>query len=125
MDEVLPGKPRYRVVRRYLWQGEKHSTLYQRLYHLAQHWEVEKMVVDSSGVGAGVCSFLRDRLGERVIPLTFNRQVKSKLGWGFLSVIDTGRFQDFRSTQSNYSEISQANPLAWQMMSEQEGLQAL
>ena len=125
MDEVLPGKPRYRVVRRYLWQGEKHSTLYQRLYHLAQHWEVKKMVVDSSGVGAGVCSFLRDRMGERVIPLTFNRQVKSKLGWGFLSVIDTGRFQDFRSTQSNYSEISQANPLAWQMMSEQEGLQAL
>jgi hypothetical protein len=73
MDQILPGKPRYRIVQRYLWQGEKHSTLYQRLYHLAQHWGVEKMVVDSSGVGAGVCSFLRDRLGERVIPLTFNR----------------------------------------------------
>ena len=125
MDQILPGKPRYRVVQRYLWQGEKHSTLYQRLYHLAQHWGVEKMVVDSSGVGAGVCSFLRDRLGERVIPLTFNRQVKSKLSWGFLAVIDTGRFQDFKSTNSNYSQIGQANPLAWQMMSEQERLQAL
>lgn len=125
MDEVLPGKPRYRVVQRYLWQGEKHSTLYQRLYHLAQHWGVEKMVVDSSGVGAGVCSFLRDRLGERVIPLTFNRQVKSKLGWGFLAVIDTGRFQDFRSTHNSYSESALVNPLAWQMMNEQERLQAL
>ena len=125
MDEVLPGKPRYRVVQRYLWQGEKHSTLYQRLYHLAQHWDVEKMVVDASGVGAGVCSFLRDRLGERVIPLTFNRQVKSRLGWGFLAVIDTGRFQDFRSVHNNYSETGQGNPLAWQMMNEQERLQAL
>ena len=125
MDEVLPGKPRYHVVQRYLWQGEKHSTLYQRLYHLAQHWGVEKMVVDSSGVGAGVCSFLRDRLGERVIPLTFNRQVKSKLGWGFLAVIDTGRFQDFKSAHNNYSETGQANPFAWQMMTEQERLQAL
>ena len=125
MDEVLPGKPRYRVVQRYLWQGEKHSTLYQRLYHLAQYWGVGKMVVDSSGVGAGVCSFLRDRLGERVIPLLFNRQVKSKLGWGFLSVIDTGRFQDFRSTHNNYSETGQVNPLAWQMMNEQDRLQSL
>jgi hypothetical protein len=125
MDEVLPGKPRYRVAQRYLWQGEKHSTLYQRLYHLAQHWGAEKMVVDSSGVGAGVCSFLRDRLGERVIPLLFNRQVKSKLGWGFLAVIDTGRFQDFRSTHNSYSESALVNPLAWQMMNEQERLQAL
>ena len=125
MDEVLPGKPRYRVVQRYLWQGEKHSTLYQRLYHLVQHWKAEKMVVDGSGVGAGVCSFLRDRLGGRVIPLTFNRQVKSKLGWGFLAVIDTGRFQDFCSTYNNHDENGQANPLAWQMMNEQERLQAL
>jgi len=125
MDEVLPGKPRYRVVQRYLWQGEKHSTLYQRLYHLAQHWGIAKMVVDASGVGAGVCSFLRDRLGERVIPLVFNQHVKSKLGWGFLSVIDTGRFQDFRSTHNNYSDTGQVNPLAWQMMNEQERLQAL
>ncbi|MDD2521648.1 MAG: hypothetical protein PHW11_02340 [Anaerolineaceae bacterium] len=123
--QVLPGKPRYRVVQRYLWQGEKHSTLYQRLYHLAQHWGVAKMVVDGSGVGAGVCSFLRDQLGERVIPLVFNRQVKSKLGWGFLSVIDTGRFQDFRSTNSYTTDTGQANPLAMRMINEQERLQAL
>ena len=125
MGEVLPGKPRYRVVQRYLWQGEKHGTLYQRLLHLAQHWGVEKMIVDASGVGAGVCSFLRDRLGERVIPLAFNRQVKSKLGWGFLAVIDTGRFQDFRSSQDNYNKAGPNNPLAWQMMNEQDRLQAL
>lgn len=30
----------------------------------------------------------------RVIPVRFNRQVKSELGWKFLSIIDTGRFRD-------------------------------
>ncbi len=125
MEEILPGKPRYRVVQRYLWQGVTHSTLYQRLYHLCQHWRVEKMVVDSSGVGAGVCSFLRDRLGERVIPLTFNRQVKSKLGWGFLAVIDTGRFQDFCRADAATVEAGRTNPLAVELMNEQERLQAL
>jgi len=125
MDELLPGKPRYRVVQRYLWQGEKHSTLYQRLYRLSQDWQAEKIVVDGSGVGAGVCSFLRDRLGEKVIPLTFNRQIKSKLGWGFLAIVDTGRFQDFRPSQANLGELAQNNPLAWQMSNEQDRLQAL
>jgi hypothetical protein len=40
-------------------------------------------------------------------------------------VIDTGRFQDFRSTHNSYSESALVNPLAWQMMNEQERLQAL
>jgi len=30
-----------------------------------------------------------------VVQLRFTQQVKSRLGWGFLAVIDTGRFQDY------------------------------
>jgi len=41
-----------------------------------------------------VASFLADRFGERVTQLRFTQQVKSRLGWGFLAVVDTGRFQD-------------------------------
>lgn len=125
IDDALAGKPRYRVVQRYHWQGEKHSTLYQRLYHLAQHWQAKKIVVDGSGVGAGVCSFLRDRLGDRVIPVVFNRQIKSRLGWGFLAVIDTGRFQDFKPTRNLYADQAAVNPLVVSMMNEQDSLQAL
>ena len=125
MDDALVGKPRYRVVQRYLWQGEKHSTLYQRLLHLSQHWQAKKIIVDGSGVGAGVCSFLRDRLGDRVIPLVFNRQVKSRLGWDFLAVIDTGRFQDFKPAQTFFADPGLGNPLAVSMMNEQDRLQAL
>ena len=125
LDEQFIGKPRYLVVQRYLWQGERHSTLYQRLYHLAKYWACEKIVVDASGVGAGVCSFLRDRLGERVIPLVFSQQLKSSLGWGFLAVVDTGRFQDFKPLQSTITEANKVNPLALEMANEQDRLQSL
>ena len=123
LGEHLVGKPIYRVVNRQLWQGERHSTLYARLLHLADLWQPEKIVVDASGVGAGVGSFLRDKLGERVITLQFTRQLKSRLGWGFLAVVDTGRFQDFsaRSAPDQWS----ANPLLGQMAAEQDRLQAL
>lgn len=123
LGEDLVGKPIYRVVNRQVWQGEKHRTLYARLLHLADLWQPEKIVVDASGVGAGVGSFLRDRLGERVITLQFTRQLKSRLGWGFLAVVDTGRFQDF-SPRSDPEKWS-ANPLLGQMAAEQDRLQAL
>lgn len=93
VDELV-GKPIYKVVQRYLWTGEKHSTQYARLLALAERWQPQRIVVDASGVGAGVASFLADRFGERVIQLRFTQQVKSRLGWGFLAMIDTGRFQD-------------------------------
>ena len=125
LDDDLIGKPRYLVARRYLWQGEKHSTLYQRLLSLAKQWNCEKIVVDASGVGAGVCSFLRDRLGERVIPLVFNQKIKSDLGWGFLAVVDTGRFQDFKPRQAFTTEDGRLNLLSLQMADEQERLQSL
>jgi hypothetical protein len=91
----LPDKPRYKVVRRYLWVGEKHQTLYSRILALVEFWRAERLVVDASGVGAGVASFLADQLGRRVLPVVFNAAVKSKLGWDFLAVVDTGRFQDY------------------------------
>lgn len=123
LGEDLVGKPIYKVVHRQLWQGEKHSTLYARLLSLAEVWQPEKIVVDASGVGAGVGSFLRDKLGERVIALQFTRQLKSRLGWGFLAVVDTGRFQDFNPRGD--PEKWQTNPLLACVASEQDRLQAL
>ena len=91
----LTGKPVYRVVRRELWTGEKHSSKYARVLALVEQGRRRKVVVDASGVGAGIASFLADRLGERVIQLSFSRQLKSRMGWGFLAVVDTERFQDY------------------------------
>ncbi len=75
----------------------------------------------------GVSSFLREKLGDCVTALTFNRQIKSKLAWGgFLSVIDTGgRFQDFKPKLRAEREDGVLNPLAMVMQDEQDSLQAL
>jgi hypothetical protein len=86
-SDELVGKPIYKVMQRYLWTGEKHSTQYARLLALAERWQPQRLVVDASGVGAGVASFLADRFGERVVQLRFTQQVKSRLGWGFLAEI--------------------------------------
>jgi len=94
-SDELVGKPIYKVMQRYLWTGEKHSTQYARLLALVELWQPQCIVVDASGVGAGVASFLADHFGERVVQLRFTQQLKSRLGWGFLAVIDTGRFQDY------------------------------
>ncbi|HEX3723281.1 MAG TPA: hypothetical protein VHV31_10845 [Nitrolancea sp.] len=90
-------RPRYEVVRRYLWTGTRHTALYQQLLDLARNvWKARYVVVDATGVGAGLTSFLRAALGERVVvPFVFSQASKSALGWGFLGVIDSGRFKDY------------------------------
>lgn len=94
--DVQPGAlPLYRVVDRRLWLGKRHTDLYRVLTTLAAHWHATWVVVDATGVGAGLASFLVKALGERVIPLLFSPKVKSDLGWDFLGIVDTGRFRDY------------------------------
>ena len=87
--------PSYRVVDRRLWLGDAHTSLYRELLALAHHWHAVWVVVDATGVGAGLASFLREALGERLVPVQFSRQSKSQLGWDFLGIVETGRFRDY------------------------------
>ena len=105
-DELI-RKPTYRVVGRHMWKGEKQAEQYRRIRALAELWGARYIVVDASGVGAGLASFLRDSLGERVIPVVFNAAVKSHLGWGFLAVIDSGRFKDYACEDDDECKVLQ------------------
>lgn len=87
--------PSYRVVDRKLWLGIKHTSLYRQLLALQKHWGAIWVVVDSTGVGAGIASFLERALPDKVIPVQFSSKVKSDLGWNFIGVVDTGRFADY------------------------------
>jgi len=59
-------------------------------------WRATWVVIDATGVGAGIASLLFDRFGEdRVTPVTFSPSVKSDLGWNFLAIVETGRYQDY------------------------------
>lgn len=64
-----------------------------QLVTLAESWSPRWIICDATGVGAGLSSFILKTFGEnRVLPFIFTAQSKSKLGWDFLSVIETGRF---------------------------------
>ena len=95
---VLSGSPpRYEIVARYLWTGVPHSHLHARIVNLAQRvWRARKVVIDATGIGAGLASFLRATLGERTVePFVFSSASKSRLGWDFLALIDAGRLTTF------------------------------
>lgn len=98
--EVTYGHlPAYRTVDRRIWIGIKHTSLYSQILALYHHWHAIWLVVDASGVGAGLSSFLSKALGERVIPVVFSPKVKSDLGWGFLGIVESGRYQDYAGDQ--------------------------
>ncbi len=86
--------PTYRVVKRWQWVGENHVTLQTTIRDIALEWKVRAVVVDATGVGAGLASFLDRSLPGRVTPFTFNSASKSALGWDFLAIVDSGRWQE-------------------------------
>jgi len=95
-DELIKA-PTYRVVDRKQWIGVKHSSLYGKILALYELWRASYLVIDATGVGAGLASFLEKSLKEQVIRFEFNSSTKSRLGWDFLSVIESGRFKDWSS----------------------------
>jgi hypothetical protein len=107
--DPLIQAPVYRVVNRHQWTGVKHYALYAQILALAEHWRARYVVVDATGVGAGISSFLVRALGSRVIPFTFNVATKSKLGFDFLAICDTGRFKD-------HVDESPERALFWQQL---------
>ena len=91
----------YRVVHRRLWVGTSHTQLYAELRALAFQWQVQALVVDATGIGAGLASFLERNFPDRVIRYTFNRATKSQLGWKFLGIIESGRYLEHAPIEAN------------------------
>lgn len=99
VDDPLINKPTYKVIHRQEWIGTKHAALYGQIKAMAELFDVRYLVVDSTGVGAGLTSFLSAALGDKVIPFDFNIRTKSTLLWDFLGIIDSGRFKDYKTEQ--------------------------
>ncbi len=103
-------RPTYRVVDRMAWTGAGHAALLPTLVDLARGvWRASAVVVDATGIGAGLASFLAAELGGGtgvpglirrggripVVPFVFTEASKSALGWDFLGLIDAGRFKEY------------------------------
>ena len=115
-DEGLQA-PTYRVVQRRLWTGVSQSLLYGQIRALVQHWQARRLVIDATGIGAGLASFLGRALGtERVIPYLFNLRSKSDLGWGFLAVVETGRYKEYRASDLNPPDQNHLQEIFWQQV---------
>jgi hypothetical protein len=97
------GRAVYRVVDRQQWTGTPHRELHDTLVDLARRvWAARQVVIDATGIGAGLASFLEGSLARRgsvpaieVIRFTFTAASKSRLGWDFVGMIDSGRFLEY------------------------------
>jgi len=95
VDDPLIAKPTYKVIHRLEWIGTKHSKLYGQIKAVLELFDCRFIAVDSTGVGAGMASFLSAALGDRVLPFDFNTRTKSDLLWDFLGIIDSGRYKEY------------------------------
>ncbi len=107
-------RPSYRVVDRRVWTGAGQAALHAQIADLARTvWRASAVVVDATGIGAGLASFLgatfrtgrAGGLGGRsgagspgqplVVPFVFTQPSKSDLGWALLALIDGGRLKEY------------------------------
>jgi hypothetical protein len=86
--------PTYRAVYLQQWTGQNHIAVFGKIKALAELWVPQHIVIDATGVGEGLWAMLDKAFPTRVIPVKFTQAVKSELGYGFLSIINTGRFRD-------------------------------
>jgi hypothetical protein len=86
--------PTYRAVHLEQWTGLNHLTVFGKIKALAEIWHPQHIVMDATGVGEGLWAMLDKTFPTRVIPVKFTQTVKSELGYGFLAIINTGRFRD-------------------------------
>lgn len=120
-----PGRPAtYRVVDRMAWTGAKHVELHDRIVHLARDvWRAHVVVIDATGIGAGLAAFLRRALSDRaagppirVDPFLFTGASKSQLGWDFLGLIDSGRYLEYRETAPAGSAEARVTDAFWSQL---------
>jgi hypothetical protein len=103
----IQKQPRIYLVEHYSWQGKKHAELYSQLVDILKNvWHCRRVVVDATGIGQPVSSFLRQALGSRISPCTFTAQSKSALGFNLLAAINSGRLKVYKGDGSaEYQEF--------------------
>jgi len=88
------NQPGINVVEHYWWTGRKHAELYPQLVDILKNvWHCRRVVVDATGVGQPVYSFLRKALGPRVNSFVFTAPSKSELGFNLLAAVNSGRLK--------------------------------
>jgi hypothetical protein len=91
--------PTYRTVMRMDWQGQNHVDIFSAITAVMEQWNALYILVDATGVGEGLWAMLSKKFKTRVIGIKFTQQTKSEIGYGFLGIIEAGRFHDCAQTE--------------------------
>jgi hypothetical protein len=99
--DAMHPEPAIRIVEHYWWQGVPHHQLYARLVDILRSvWNCRRVVVDATGLGTGLASFLQQALGQVVEPFVFTQASKSRLGYELLAAVNTGRLKIYTAEGS-------------------------
>jgi hypothetical protein len=106
VDTAQPSRgtliePSIHVVEHYQWTGTPHSQLYAQIVSALNKWNCQRVLVDATGIGQPVASFLRKELGSRAIPFTFTQKSKSDMGFELLSIVNSSRLKLYRRDGSD------------------------
>ncbi len=94
-------EPVLHIVEHYYWTGRKHTELFQTLVDvLGRVWRCRRVVVDATGLGQPVASFLRKALGAKITPFVFTERSKSGLGFNLLAAVNSGRLRMYAADGS-------------------------
>jgi len=105
MSDPLVEAPTYKVVSRHLWTGVKHAAQYAKIRKLIEQGQPHRVVVDATGLGEPLASFLDRALPGAIIPLKFTQKSKSDLGWAFLAAIETARYHEYKQTTGRLAKL--------------------
>jgi len=94
------SEPVLSIVEQYQWTGIAHSQLYPQVVDILKRWGCQRVMVDATGIGQPVASFLRKELGSRVVPFTFTQKSKSDMGFELLSFVNSGRLKLYKQDGS-------------------------
>jgi hypothetical protein len=101
VDTTNPSQLMLKVVEQYQWTGTPHSQLYTQMAHILKNaWHCHRIVVDATGIGQPVASFLKKELGSRVIPFVITSKSKSDMGFELLSLVNSGRLKLYKQDGS-------------------------
>ena len=98
------GEATVEVVRHYAWTGVPHASLHGSLVALLSEWRVARVTVDATGIGEPVAAFLARALGSRVEALKLTSESKSRLGYGLLAAVNSGRLRLYAGTSSELTD---------------------
>ncbi len=92
--------PEISVVEHFEWQDVPHSQLYPKMVEVIKKWDLKRVVVDATGIGEPVASFLKAQFGHRILSFVFTARSKSELGFDLLAAVNSTRLKFYKPDNS-------------------------